>query len=310
MNSNDYSINDSKYDMIRRTADKYGADVLEKELMKNHTSFRIGGACDIMVKINCVPLLCELIKICRESKVKYYIVGRGSNILVSDKGLHGVVLLLGQDFSDIKADGETIECSAGASLSAVCRCALDNSLTGLEFAYGIPGSVGGALYMNAGAYGGEMKDVVLSCKYIDECGEVCEMRTDEMDLSYRHSTFSERGYCIISVVFGLAKGDKTQINSRMEELMQRRRDKQPLEYPSAGSTFKRPQGDFAARLIEVCGLKGTACGGAEVSTKHSGFVINRDNADFEDVMNVVQTVKDKVKSVTGVTLECEIVIME
>ena len=279
---NDYSI-------LEQTAEKYGAVVLKNEPMKNHTSFRIGGPCDVMIKINCEALLCELIKQCRENDIKYYVVGRGSNILVCDEGLQGVVLLIGSDFGSVRVDGEYIECNAGASLAAVCAVALENELTGLEFAYGIPGSVGGAIFMNAGAYGGEMKDVVVS---------------------YRHSFFSERNLCITSVKMKLAKGEREKIKDRMDTLMERRKDKQPLEYPSAGSTFKRPEGDFAARLIEVCGLKGTACGGAEVSTKHSGFIINKDNATFDDVMGVVDIVKQRVKEQTGVTLECEVLIMK
>ena len=261
---NDYSI-------LEQTAEKYGAVVLKNEPMKNHTSFRIGGPCDIMIKINCEALLCELIKQCRENNIKYYVVGRGSNILVCDEGLQGVVLLIGSDFGSVRVNGEYIECNAGASLAAVCAVALENELTGLEFAYGIPGSVGGAIFMNAGAYGGEMKDVVVSCRYITEKGDIKEIPLEKMELSYRHSFFSERNLCITSVKMKLAKGEREKIKDRMDTLMERRKDKQPLEYPSAGSTFKRPEGDFAARLIEVCGLKGTACGGAEVSTKHSGF---------------------------------------
>lgn len=302
MNCNDYSI-------IEQTALNYGAAVLYNEEMKHHTTFRIGGPCDVMIKINCEALLCELIKLCDESGIKYYIVGRGSNILVSDKGLAGVVLLVGSDFSTVRVDGETIECKAGASLSAVCQVALDNSLTGLEFAYGIPGSVGGAVYMNAGAYGGEMKDVIISCKYIEN-GKIKEVPLSDMQLSYRHSIFSENNYCITSVKLGLKKGDKTEIKKMMDTLMQKRKDKQPLDYPSAGSTFKRPVGDYAGRLIEACGLKGTACGGAEVSTKHSGFVINKDNATFSDVLGVIDTVKETVKKETGVELQCEVLIME
>lgn len=301
------SCND--YNLIEQTAAKYGATVLYNEDMKHHTTFRIGGPCDVMVKINCEALLCELIKQCEEEKIKYYILGRGSNVLVSDKGLRGVVLLIGSDFSSVRVDGDIIECKAGASLSAVCQVALENGLQGLEFAYGIPGSVGGAVYMNAGAYGGEMKDVIISCKYIDN-GEIKEIPLSEMNLSYRHSLFSEKGYCITSVKLGLKKGDKAGIKSLMDTLMQKRKDKQPLEYPSAGSTFKRPEGDFAGRLIEVCGLKGTACGGAEVSTKHSGFVINKDNATFSDVLGVIDTVKKTVKEQTGVELQCEVLIME
>lgn len=298
------------YGILINAAEKYGAAVLMNEPMKSHTSFCIGGPCDIMIKINCEALLCELIKLCSENSVKYYIVGRGSNILVSDEGLRGAVLLIGKDFGSVRVKGDIIECEAGASLAAVCNVALENSLTGLEFAYGIPGSVGGAVFMNAGAYGGEMKDVLLSCRYIDENGKIKELPLEKMELSYRHSFFSERELCITSVKMRLQKGERDKIKDRMDTLMERRRDKQPLEYPSAGSTFKRPEGDFAARLIEVCGLKGTSCGGAEVSTKHSGFVINKGNATFKDVMGVVDTVKQKVKEQTGVTLECEVLIME
>ncbi len=298
------------YGILINTAEKYGAAVLMNEPMKSHTSFCIGGPCDIMIKINCEALLCELIKLCSENSVKYYIVGRGSNILVSDEGLRGAVLLIGKDFGSVRVKGDIIECEAGASLAAVCNVALENSLTGLEFAYGIPGSVGGAVFMNAGAYGGEMKDVLVSCRYIDENGKIKELPLEKMELSYRHSFFSERELCITSVKMRLQKGERDKIKDRMDTLMERRRDKQPLEYPSAGSTFKRPEGDFAARLIEVCGLKGTSCGGAEVSTKHSGFVINKGNATFKDVMGVVDTVKQKVKEQTGVTLECEVLIME
>ncbi len=298
------------YGILINTAEKYGAAVLMNEPMKSHTSFCIGGPCDIMIKINCEALLCELIKLCSENSVKYYIVGRGSNILVSDEGLRGAVLLIGKDFGSVRVKGDIIECEAGASLAAVCNVALENSLTGLEFAYGIPGSVGGAVFMNAGAYGGEMKDVLVSCRYIDENGKIKELPLEKMELSYRHSFFSERELCITSVKMRLQKGERDKIKDRMDTLMERRRDKQPLEYPSAGSTFKRPEGDFAARLIEVCGLKGTSCGGAEVSTKHSGFIINKGNATFKDVMGVVDTVKQKVKEQTGVTLECEVLIME
>lgn len=302
MNCNDYSV-------IEQIAARYNATVLHNEEMKHHTTFKIGGPCDVMININCEALLSELMQECRKSGIKYYIIGRGSNLLVSDKGLSGVVLHIGSDFSDIRTDGDIIECEAGASLMSVCQTALDNSLKGMEFAYGIPGSVGGAVYMNAGAYGGEMKDIVVSCRYIDN-GEIKEIPVSEMELSYRHSIFSQKNYCITSVKIKLEKGDKAEIKNQMDTLMQKRKDKQPLEYPSAGSTFKRPEGDFAGRLIEVCGLKGTACGGAEVSTKHSGFVINKGNASCEDVLSVIDIVKKTVKKETGVELQCEVLLME
>ena len=297
------------YGILINTAEKYGAAVLMNEPMKSHTSFCIGGPCDIMIKINCEALLCELIKLCSENSVKYYIVGRGSNILVSDEGLRGAVLLIGKDFGSVRVKGDIIECEAGASLAAVCNVALENSLTGLEFAYGIPGSVGGAVFMNAGAYGGEMKDVLVSCRYIDENGKIKELPLEKMELSYRHSFFSERELCITSVKMRLQKGERDKIKDRMDTLMERRRDKQPLEYPSAGSTFKRPEGYFAGTLIEQCGLKGKHVGGAEVSRKHAGFVVNAGGATCADVLALIKKVQDTVFTATGVTLEPEVKII-
>ncbi|MCH5323837.1 MAG: UDP-N-acetylmuramate dehydrogenase [Eubacterium sp.] len=278
--------------------------------MKNHTTFKIGGGCEMMVKINCEKLLRELIACCKENEIPFYIIGRGSNILVSDKGLKGVVLLLGGDFATAHISGDVIECQAGATLAAVCSLALANSLTGLEFAYGIPGTVGGAVYMNAGAYGGEMKDVIQSCRYLDENGAVKTITCDKMELGYRHSIFSDKNYCITSVALKLEKGDPAAIKERMDTLMSRRKEKQPLEYPSAGSTFKRPAGDFAARLIEASNLKGVSVGDAQVSEKHSGFIINKGNAGFDDVCALIEEVKNKVYNDSGVMLECEVLIME
>lgn len=298
-------------ELIEKIAEKYGAEYIRNEKLAKYTSFEIGGCCDILVKPNSADCLKDILKICRDNGINYYILGRGSNVLISDKGLKGAVILLSSDFSEIRQpDDCRIICAAGASLTKVCAFARDNSLTGLEFAYGIPGSVGGALYMNAGAYGGEMKDVVESCFYLDENSELKEMSASEMELSYRHSVFSGKNYVITAVCFKLQKGDKTEISEKMSELMEKRRSKQPLEYPSAGSTFKRPEGDFAARLIEASGLKGYTCGGAQVSEKHSGFVINKDNASFEDVMNVIKDVKEKVYADSGVMLECEVLIMK
>ncbi len=297
-------------DIPARTAEKYGAEVLYDEPMKEHTTFRIGGACDMMIKINCEALLRDLMQCCKECGIPYYIIGRGSNVLISDNGLKGVVLLLGSDFAAAHISGNVIECQAGALLSAVCGLALDNSLTGLEFAYGIPGTVGGAVYMNAGAYGGEMKDVIQSCRYIDENGEIRTVSCDKMELGYRHSIFTDTDRCITSVSLKLENGDKGAIKERMDTLMARRKEKQPLEYPSAGSTFKRPAGDFAARLIEASNLKGLSVGGAQVSEKHSGFIVNKNGASFEDVRALIGMVKERVYSDTGVMLECEVLIME
>ncbi len=275
-----------------------------------NTSMKIGGACDLYIRVTNESSLAEAVNLCRGEKFPYFILGRGSNLLVSGNGYHGCVIALSPECPCIAAEGTKITAWAGASLQAVCLAALDNSLTGLEFAYGIPGSAGGALFMNAGAYGGEMKDVVKSCRYIDENGEIKEMSAEKMQLSYRSSVFSKMKYVITSVTFQLKKGERSAVKSRMDELMQRRRDKQPLEYPSCGSTFKRPEGYFAAALIEECGLKGYTVGGAQVSEKHSGFVINRGSATFEDVMAVVDEVKRVVLEKKGVKLECEMLILK
>lgn len=299
------------YRCIEKICDKFDIEFFINEPLSKYTSFEIGGKCDILVKPNSADCIREIIECCRKNEIKYYILGKGSNVLVSDKGLCGVVIVISSALSNVwLKDDEHIYCDAGASLAKVCAFAKENSLSGMEFAYGIPGTVGGALYMNAGAYGGEMKDVVESCFYLDENLEVAEMKADEMTLSYRHSIFCEKDYVIIGVNLRLKKGDKAEITAKMSELMEKRRSKQPLEYPSAGSTFKRPEGDFAGRLIEVSGLKGYTCGGAQVSEKHSGFVINKGGATCDDVLKVVSAVKEKVYADSGVMLECEIRILE
>ena len=278
--------------------------------MKNYTSFKVGGPAELFLSPEDAGQTARLVRFCEKEDIPVFVLGKGSNVLVSDKGIKGAVIFTGKQCGITLTDENTVRAQSGASLAQLCSFALENSLSGLEFAYGIPGTVGGAVFMNAGAYGGEMKDVVVSCRYITEKGDIKEIPLEKMELSYRHSFFSERSLCITSVKMKLAKGEREKIKDRMDTLMERRKDKQPLEYPSAGSTFKRPEGDFAARLIEVCGLKGTACGGAEVSTKHSGFIINKDNATFDDVMGVVDIVKQRVKEQTGVTLECEVLIMK
>ncbi len=269
---------------------------------------KIGGECDLFVEANSEECLVELLKVCRESSLPYFILGRGSNLLIRRFG--GVVIAIGAALGTITVDGNTITAGAGAALSAVCNAALENSLSGMECLYGIPGSAGGALYMNAGAYGGEIKDIAKSARCIDGSGNVVEMTAEEMGLSYRHSVFSENGFCILSVTMELIPRDKAEIRAKMDELMQKRRDKQPLEFPSCGSTFKRPEGYFAAALIEECGLKGCMVGGAQVSEKHSGFVINRGGATFEDVMELVGHIKSAVREQKGVELECEMLIVD
>lgn len=278
------------------------------ESMACHTSFKIGGPADIFITVSLEQQLSALLKKCKELDVPYMIIGKGSNLLVSDKGVEGAVISLsGIDY--IRADGEKIICGAGAALSEVCRAALDNSLSGLEFAYGIPGSLGGAIYMNAGAYGGQMSDVVISARCVNKDGEVVYVDASEMEFGYRTSLFRRSGLTVVSAELGLRKADKTDIEEKMNDFISRRKSKQPLEYPSGGSFFKRPEGSYAGALIEKCGLKGFCVGGAAVSEKHAGFVINKSGATCEDVMSLSGRVSDIVFEKEGIRLEPEVIFI-
>lgn len=262
------------------------------------------------MKINSVESCIAVKKECKENNIPYVVIGNGSNLIIDDNGFNGVVILIGNDFSEISSLSETeIYCQSGALLSSFCVFARENSLSGAEFAYGIPGSVGGAVYMNAGAYGGEIKDIISYCDVIDENNEVKRLTPYELGLSYRHSSIMGTEKIIVGAAFSLKKGDKSEIKSAMDDFMNRRKTKQPLEYGSAGSTFKRPEGSYASLLIDECGLKGYSVGGAQVSEKHAGFVINKDNATFSDVMSVIEDVRRIVKEKTGYILECEPVII-
>lgn len=294
------------FSVIIDTARKLGCKVRTEEPLKQYTTFRIGGPCRVMVEINGEEACGAFLSIAAREKIPYLFIGNGSNLLVDDKGFDGVIFHMGNDFDEIKLlDDVTIECSAGTSLSKLAAFAAENSLTGLEFSWGIPGSVGGAVFMNAGAYGGEISDVIVSAEAFSPDGEKRTLTKEQLGLSYRRSIFMENGDIITKAVIKLNKGDKSEIRARMNELMQKRKDKQPLEYPSAGSAFKRPEGTYAALLIEQCGLKGFSVGGAEVSEKHSGFIINKNNATFEDVMGLVKHVQETVQCKTGYRLECE-----
>lgn len=298
------------YETISETAEKYGAKILYNEKIAEYTSFRIGGSCDVIVMPNSADCIRELVTKCRSGGIKYYILGKCTNVLISGKGLRGVVIVIDGDYSAVRREGCDLICEAGATLTKICSEARNASLSGLEFAYGIPGSAGGALYMNAGAYGGEMKDVVLYCDYLGEDGTVKRMYRDEMRLSYRHSAFTGTDKVILSVCFRLTEGNAEEITALMNETMNKRREKQPLEYPSAGSTFKRPEGYFAAKLIEESGLKGYSVGGAQVSEKHCGFVINSGSATYDDVIKITEDIQKKVFADSGVMLEREILIVE
>ena len=274
--------------------------------MSRHTSFKIGGNADLFVMPRSENELKKVIAFCKAESVNSYIVGNGSNLLVSDEGLRGAVISFGKQFADISVNGTVITAQAGALLSNLCRFACDNSLGGLEFAFGIPGSVGGAVFMNAGAYGGEMKDVIVSVRALFPDGEIRDIPAAEAGFGYRTSAFQSSGAIILSADFKLTPCDKAEIEAQMNDILGRRKDKQPLEWPSAGSAFKRPLNGFAAALIDNCGLKGFTVGGAQVSEKHAGFVINRGGATCEDVMELLSRVRETVLEKTGVELEAEI----
>ena len=280
--------------------------VLEAESMSRHTTFRIGGPADLFVVPKSVDEIAEVLKICREEKAPYFILGNGSNLLVSDKGYRGVVVQLYRGFGKITVSGEEIHAQAGALLSGSAAAARDASLTGFEFAGGIPGTLGGAVVMNAGAYGGEMKDVLKEVTVLTPEGEILTLQADELHMGYRTSVVKEAGYIVLEAVLSLAKGDPEAIRSRMQELAGMRSSKQPLSYPSAGSTFKRPEGYFAGKLIMDSGLRGYQVGGAQVSEKHCGFVINAGNATAEDVCRLMEDVQRIVREKFGVTLEPEV----
>ncbi len=285
---------------------KISADVHVEENMKNHTSFRIGGKADFLALVQSAAEIAGIIKLCRENDVKYTILGNGSNVLVSDEGIDGVVIKISGKMSAVRVEGEKIFAQAGALLSVISHTAMENGLTGLEFASGIPGTLGGALYMNAGAYGGEMKDITEKITYMDSCGKIHEILGKDAGFGYRKSIFSANECIILSAELKLMPGNKEEIAGKMAELNGKRREKQPLNLPSAGSTFKRPQGYFAGKLIEDCGLKGYRAGGAMVSEKHSGFVVNYDNASSEDVKRLIKEVQAQVYEKFGVMLEPEV----
>ncbi len=273
--------------------------------MSRHTTFRVGGPADFLVMPD-RGTLPRVIACCKESEVPFLVIGNGSNLLCGDGGVDGVVIEIGKRMADIQVDGAVVTAEAGALLSAAAARAAAAGLTGLEFAAGIPGSVGGAAVMNAGAYGGEIKDVLTEVTVLTEKGGIRTLLKDDLELSYRHSVIAERGYIVLSVSMELSEGDPDAIYGRMAELKEKRASKQPLEYPSAGSTFKRPEGYFAGKLIEDAGLRGFCCGGAQVSEKHCGFVINRGNATAADVRSLMEQMQEIVAEQFGVLLEPEV----
>ena len=299
-----------KTDIIFNLAEILGCEARKYEPLSKHTTFKIGGVADTYVKVTSLSKLSTILKECRESDIDYMIIGNGSNILASDDGYRGVVIRLDGDFRKIAlVDDDTVYCGAGATLAALCKFALNNGLSGLEFAWGIPGSVGGAVFMNAGAYGGEMKDVVYSVNHLAKNGEPGRTEKDDLQFGYRTSVYRQNNAIITGATLKLRKDNPEDIRARMDDYLGRRSSKQPLEYPSAGSVFKRPAGAYAGALIEQCGLKGHSHGGAQVSEKHAGFIINKANANANDVKSLIREVQTKVYDETGYNLECELIIL-
>ena len=282
---------------------------LYEEPLRNHTTFRVGGKADAFLSVNNEEELKRAVKLCKEKKVPYFILGNGSNLLVSDEGFRGLVISIGEGMACISVEGNRITAQAGALLSTVAQTAAKNALTGMEFASGIPGSIGGAIVMNAGAYDGEMKMVVESVTLLNEAGEVCTFSCEEMEFGYRTSRLKREEGIVLSVTLSLTEGDMGAIQEKMKDFAGRRREKQPLEYPSAGSTFKRPEGMFAGKLIMDAGLRGYTVGGAQVAEKHCGFVINKGGATACDVYTLIGDVQKKVEEEFGVMLEPEVIFV-
>ena len=295
------------YALFDKSMEQAGCRLTAKEPLRLHTTFKIGGPADRYVVVETERELRELLKAASASALPVLVLGKGSNLLVSDLGIRGVVAELAGEFKKVRRlEGNRIAAGSAASLAAVCRFAREQALSGLEFAWGIPGSAGGAAYMNAGAYGGEMKDIVQRVRHVSHTGDMRDCGPEELDFSYRHSRYTGTDDVITEIEYQLEPGNESEISAKMEDLMNRRKTKQPYEMPSAGSVFKRPEGYFAGTLIEECGLKGLAVGGAQVSPKHAGFIVNTGNATCADVLELIRQIKARVLEEKGVALECEV----
>ena len=297
-------MNQNFYDKLNNVIAK--DSILLDEPMSRHTTFRVGGPADFFVTPKAKEEVRDVIRICKEAGMPYYIIGNGSNLLVSDAGYRGVIVQIYKEMNEVKVEGDLVKAQAGALLSGIAAKALGAELSGFEFASGIPGTIGGACVMNAGAYGGEMKDVLESVTVLTGEGKIIELGRNELELGYRTSVIAKKGYIVLGALLKLERGDGEKIKTYMDELKEKRVTKQPLEYPSAGSTFKRPEGYFAGKLIEDAGLRGFQVGGAQVSEKHCGFVINRDHATAADIMELMRQVQIRVKENSGVDLEPEV----
>ena len=298
-----------KYGELKSQLAAIACNFKENEPMYKHTSFRIGGPADIFIMPDSEDALIKALNMCRELQTPVTVIGSGTNMLVSDLGIEGAVIsTLGLKGMSVSENGE-ITAGAGVKIMSLSKAAAEHSLTGLEFAWGIPGSVGGAVYMNAGCYDSEMKDILISCRHMSISGNIGEYTKEELKMGYRKSAYTDSGLIIISAKAALKPGSRVDITERMEELMQKRLSKQPYYMPSAGSTFKRPEGNFAGSLIESCGLKGASVGGAQVSEKHAGFIVNTGGASCDDVLRLISKIKNTVYKATGIMLECEIKIV-
>ena len=297
-------MNQNFYDKLNNVIAK--DSILIDEPMSRHTTFRLGGPADFFVTPKAKEEVRDVVRICKEAGMPYYIIGNGSNLLVSDAGYRGVIVQIYKEMNEVKVEGDLVKAQAGALLSGIAAKALGAELSGFEFASGIPGTIGGACVMNAGAYGGEMKDVLESVTVLTGEGKIIELGRNELELGYRTSVIAKKGYIVLGAVLKLERGDGEKIKTYMDELKEKRVTKQPLEYPSAGSTFKRPEGYFAGKLIEDAGLRGFQVGGAQVSEKHCGFVINRGHATAADIMELMRQVQIRVKENSGVDLEPEV----
>ena len=297
--------NQQIYEMLQKIIEK--EKIFYNEPMSKHTSFKVGGNADFYVKANTISQIQNILQFAKQNNIQLTVIGNGTNLLVKDGGIRGIVLKI--DLNNIQINETIITADAGALLTPLARTAMKNSLTGLEFAYGIPGTVGGAIYMNAGAHGQEMKDIVISTTYINENNEIQEITNKEHQFSYRKSIFSTQKSIILQTKIKLEKGTLTEIENKMKEFSEKRKNTQPIEFPSAGSTFKRKDGFITAKAIDECGLKGYKIGGAEVSTKHAGFIINKENATAKDILTLVKHIQQQIKEKYNQNIELEIMVI-
>lgn len=300
-------INEAVYEYISQYVDPQ--DILKNEPMSRYTTFCVGGEAEAFLRIRNKEQLEKLIPYFKLAELPYFVIGNGSNLLVGDKGYHGIILYLGDGMDQIQVDGNRLTIQAGCLMSRIAREACEHALTGFEFASGIPGSIGGGVVMNAGAYDGELGQIVTKVWVMNEEGEILVLNNQDMEFGYRTSVIKKRPFIVVQVEMELQPGNQEEIAAKMTELNRRRRDKQPLQYPSAGSTFKRPQGYFAGKLIMDAGLRGYSIGGACVSEKHCGFIINKNHASAADVAEVICEVQERVKEKFGVTLETEVILL-